>query len=328
MLHIIEHSLLDTVKLVPFLFVTYLAMEYLEHKAGEKTTHLVRKAGKWGPLIGGVAGAMPQCGFSAAASNLYAGRVISLGTLIAIYLSTSDEMLPIMISERAPMILIVQVLAMKAGIGMVAGFLIDAVMRARGMHHAGEHNHGHEHHHSHVEVSNHAHDDYHHEAHDHHHDNHHHEVHEHHHNEDYHIHEICEHDHCNCEEDGVFLSAVKHTLQITLFVLLITFALNFVLHSGGEDILATLLLDKPIIGPVIAALVGFIPNCAASVVITRLFLEGVIGMGSMMAGLLVNAGVGLVVLFRVNHHKGENLKIAGLLYIIGVVVGIALEFAM
>ena len=328
MLHIIEHSLLDTVKLVPFLFVTYLAMEYLEHKAGEKTTHLVRKAGKWGPLIGGVAGAMPQCGFSAAASNLYAGRVISLGTLIAIYLSTSDEMLPIMISERAPMILIVQVLAMKAGIGMVAGFLIDAVMRARGMHHAGEHNYGHEHHHSHVEVSNHAHDDYHHEAHDHHHDNHHHEVHEHHHNEDYHIHEICEHDHCNCEEDGVFLSAVKHTLQITLFVLLITFALNFVLHSGGEDILATLLLDKPIIGPVIAALVGFIPNCAASVVITRLFLEGVIGMGSVMAGLLVNAGVGLVVLFRVNHHKGENLKIAGLLYIIGVVVGIALEFAM
>lgn len=289
MLHIIEHSLLDTVKLVPFLFLTYLAMEYLEHKAGEKTTDMVRKAGKWGPLIGGVAGVVPQCGFSAAASNLYAGRVISLGTLIAIYLSTSDEMLPIMISERAPMNLIVQVLAMKAVIGILAGLVIDWVLRG--------------------------------------HEEHHHEAHEHNH-EEHHIHEICEHDHCNCEEDGVFLSAVKHTLQITLFVLLITFALNFVLHSGGEDILASLLLDKPVLGPVIAAIVGLIPNCASSVVITQLFLGGVIGMGSMMAGLLVNAGVGLVVLFRVNHHKGENLKIAGLLYIIGVVVGIALELLM
>lgn len=333
MLHIIEHSLLDTVNLVPFLFLTYLAMEYLEHKAGEKAAHMVRKAGKWGPFIGGVAGVVPQCGFSAAASNLYAGRVISLGTLIAIYLSTSDEMLPIMISERAPMALIIQVLAMKAVIGIVAGFIIDWVLRrnAQEGHPHKEHGHSHEGHHH--EEYGHGHEGHHHEEHEHGHEGHHHEVHEHSHdehphNEDYHIHELCEHDHCNCEKDGVFLSAVKHTLQITLFVLLITLVLNFVLHSGGEDVLATLLLDKPIVGPIIAAVVGFIPNCAASVVITQLFLEGVIGMGSMMAGLLVNAGVGLVVLFRVNHHKGENLKIAGLLYIIGVVVGMVLEFAM
>lgn len=314
MLHIIEHSLLDTVKLVPFLFLTYLVMEYLEHKAGEKTAHMVRKAGKWGPLIGGVAGVVPQCGFSAAASNLYAGRVISLGTLIAIYLSTSDEMLPIMISERAPMTLIVQVLAMKAVIGILAGFVIDCVLRGREEHHhvAGESSYG----------------GHHNEAHENNHDGHHHEEHEHSHDENYQIHEFCEHDHCNCEENGVFLSAVKHTLQITLFVLLITFALNFVLHSGGEDMLATLLLDKPVLGPVIAAIVGLVPNCASSVVITQLFLGGVIGMGSMMAGLLVNAGVGLVVLFRVNHHRAENLKIAGLLYIIGVAVGIVLELIM
>lgn len=354
MLHIIEHSLLDTVKLVPFLFLTYLAMEYLEHKAGEKTENIVRKAGKWGPLIGGVAGVVPQCGFSAAASNLYAGRVISLGTLIAIYLSTSDEMLPIMISERAPMALIVQVLAMKAVIGIVAGFVIDLVLRRQahahsheGHHHEvhvhsheGQHHeahaHSHEEHHDevhahshegqHDEAHAHSHEEQHHEAHAHNHEGHHHEGHDH--DEHFHIHEMCEHDHCNCEKDGVFLSAVKHTLQITLFVLLITLVLNFALHSGGEDVLATLLLDKPIIGPVIAAIVGFIPNCAASVVITQLFLEGVIDMGSMMAGLLVNAGVGLVVLFRVNHHKGENLKIAGLLYIIGVVAGIVIELVM
>lgn len=330
MLHIIEHSLLDTIKLLPFLFLTYLAMEYLEHKAGEKAEHMVRKAGKWGPFIGGVAGVVPQCGFSAAASNLYAGRVISVGTLIAIYLSTSDEMLPIMISERVPMNLIIQILAMKAVIGIVAGFVIDWTLRGHS-HNGDVEKHSHEEHHEdaqehcheehHEDAQGHSHEEYHQaeQEHNHNHDGHHH-------NENYHIHELCEHDHCNCEENGVFLSAVKHTLQVTIFVLLITLALNFVLHSGGEDILATLLLDKPVLGPLVAGIVGFIPNCAASVVITQLFLEGVIGMGSMMAGLLVNAGVGLVVLFRVNRHKAENLKIAGLLYIIGVVAGIVIEF--
>ena len=303
MWHIIEHSILDSIILVPFLFLTYLAMEYLEHKAGDKTARLVRKAGKWGPLIGGVAGVVPQCGFSAAASNLYAGRVISVGTLLAIYLSTSDEMLPILISERQSAALIIQILAMKAVIGIIAGFIVDAVMRGRGMGH-GSHK-GHEH------------------------GEHHHGEHGHHHGDEespYHIHEMCEHEHCNCEKDGVFLSAVKHTLQITVFILLITFALNLVLHFVGEDALANLILDRPVLGPVLAGIVGLIPNCAASVVITQLYLEGVIGMGSMMSGLLVGAGVGLVVLFRVNHHKAENLKITGLLYGIGVVVGIVIEF--
>lgn len=299
MFDIIADTLLDTIKLVPFLFLTYLAMEYLEHKAGEKTAHMVRKAGKWGPLIGGLAGAVPQCGFSAAASNLYAGRVISLGTLLAIYLSTSDEMLPILISERAPVSLMVQIVAVKAVIGIVAGFVVDAIMRGHSL--SGE---AHGHHHR--------------EKQGHHHD----------HEEHYHIHEICEHDHCNCEKDGVFLSAVKHTLQITFFVMLISFALNLVLYFVGEDALAHLILDRPVLGPVLAGIVGLVPNCAASVVITQLFLEGVIGMGAMMAGLLVGAGVGLVVLFRVNHHKGENLKIVGLLYGIGVAMGIVIELVL
>ena len=316
MIDVILDTLLDVVKLLPFLFLTYLAMEYLEHKAGEKTTHMVRKAGKWGPLIGGLAGAVPQCGFSAAASNLYAGRVISLGTLLAIYLSTSDEMLPILISERAPVSLMVQIVAVKAVIGIVAGFVIDAMMRGRSL--SGE---AHGHHYRekqghHVEQENyngHAHD---------------HNGHQHEHEEHYHIHEICEHDHCNCEKDGVFLSAVKHTLQITFFVMLISFALNLVLYFVGEDALAHLILNRPVLGPVLAGIVGLVPNCAASVVITQLFLEGVIGMGAMMAGLLVGAGVGLVVLFRVNHHKGENLKIVGLLYCIGVAMGIMIELVL
>lgn len=316
MFDIIADTLLDTIKLVPFLFLTYLAMEYLEHKAGEKTAHMVRKAGTWGPLIGGLAGAVPQCGFSAAASNLYAGRVISLGTLLAIYLSTSDEMLPILISERAPVSMMVQIVAVKALIGIVAGFVVDAMMRGRSL--LGEAN-GHHHREKqghHVEQESH-------DGHAHDHSGHHHD-----HEEHYHIHEICEHDHCNCEKDGVFLSAVKHTLQITFFVMLISFVLNLVLYFVGEDALAHLILDRPVLGPVLAGIVGLVPNCAASVVITQLFLEGVIGMGAMMAGLLVGAGVGLVVLFRVNHHKGENLKIVGLLYCIGVVMGIVIELVL
>lgn len=284
LLHIIEHSILDSLKLVPFLFLTYLAMEYLEHKAGDKVVKLVHKAGKMGPLVGGVAGAAPQCGFSAAASNLYAGRIISMGTLIAIYLSTSDEMLPILISEKQPIDMIVKLLLTKVVIGVIAGFVIDFIFSKK--------EHDHEHSHDHDEHE--------------------------------HIHEMCEHDHCQCEK-GIFRSAVSHTLQITFFILLITFALNLVLHLVGEDVLAQLILNRPILGPVLAGIVGLIPNCASSVAITQLYLGGALSAGAMMSGLLVGSGVGLLVLFRVNHNKKENLTIIGLLYFIGVLAGIVIE---
>lgn len=276
MLHIIEHSLLDTLKLVPFLFLTYLAMEYMEHKTGSKAQNLIRKAGKFGPVLGGVLGIVPQCGFSAAASSLFTGRVITLGTLIAIYLSTSDEMLPILLSAKAPVSEIAVILLAKAVIGMVAGVVIDFLMRNK--QHEDDHDH---------------------------------------------IHDICENEHCHCE-NGIFRSAVKHTLQITLFILLVTFALNLLLHHGGEDVLGNLLLNRPILGPVLAGLVGLIPNCAGSVVITQLYVEGAMGFGATMAGLLSGSGVGLLVLFRVNHDKKENCKVLALVYGIGVVVGILL----
>lgn len=275
MLHIIEHSLLDSLKLVPFLFLTYLAMEYLEHKTGQKVHKIIRKAGKWGPVAGGILGAAPQCGFSAAASNLYAGRVITLGTLLAVFLSTSDEMLPILISEKVAPELILKILFLKIAIGMAAGFVVDLIVGRKGK------------------------------------------------EEHPHIHEMCEQEHCHCEE-GIFRSAVKHTLKITFFILLVTFALNIVLHFGGEDAMAGVLRDRPIIGPMVAGLVGLIPNCASSVVITQLYLEGAMSFGTMMAGLLVGAGVGVLVLCRVNHDKRENLKIIGLLYVIGVVAGMIL----
>lgn len=277
---IILDTLIDGLKLVPFLFLTYLAMEYLEHKTGQKTQQIVKKAGKWGPLMGGLAGAVPQCGFSAAASNLYAGKVITLGTLLAIYLSTSDEMLPILISEKAPVMLIVRILLAKAVIGALAGFVVDVIFSKRGNEEEHEH-----------------------------------------------IHEICEHEHCHCEK-GIVRSALNHTVHITFFILAVTFALNLVLHFVGEDALANLVLNRPLLGPVLAGAVGLIPNCAASVVITQLYLQGAMSAGAMMAGLLVGAGVGLLVLFRVNHNRRENLKVLGLLYFTGVLAGILIEFLL
>lgn len=274
-IHFIEHVTIDTLKLVPFLFLTYLVMEALEHKAGDKTHAMVKKAGRLGPVVGSLLGALPQCGFSAAASNLFAGRVITLGTLIAIYLSTSDEMLPIMISENVGLPTILGILGIKVIIGMVAGLLIDFIISGK--------------------------------------------------EEEHHIHEMCEEENCHCEK-GIWMSALIHTLHITIFILLINFMLELLLESIGEEILAQMLLNKPILGPLLAALVGMIPNCASSVIITRLFLEGALGLGAMMAGLLVNAGVGVLVLFRVNKDKTENIKILGLLYVIGVIAGIVLGF--
>lgn len=276
MWEVILDTLADTLKLAPFLFLTYIVMEYLEHKTGEKTRKLVGRAGKWGPVLGAVAGAAPQCGFSAAASNLYAGRVITLGTLIAIFLSTSDEMLPILISEKVGVAMILKILGLKLLIGMAAGFAIDLAAGSRGR-------------------------------------------------QENHIHEMCEHDHCHCER-GIFGSALNHTGKILFFILLITFLLNTVLHFVGEGALSGLVLNKPLLGPAAAALVGLIPNCAASVVITQLYLEGAMGLGAMMAGLLTGAGIGILVLCRVNQDRRENFRIIALLYGIGVFSGIVIEW--
>lgn len=271
---------LDSVKLLPFLFLTYWIMEYIEHKTGDKTRKFLQKSGKWGPIFGSLAGLLPQCGFSAAASNLYAGRIVSMGTLIAIYLSTSDEMLPVLISESADTALIVKILAIKLIIGLAAGFCIDFCSRAcNGA--------------KKVQAD---------------------------------IHSLCEHEHCHCEK-SIFRSALHHTAQIFFFLVVVSLALNLVLFWKGEEVLAGLLLNRPVIGQLLAGMVGLIPNCAASVVITQLYMQGAMSFGAMMSGLLVGAGVGILVLCRVNHNKKENLKIIGLLYGIGVAAGIVIELA-
>ncbi len=275
---VVEHALLDNLKILPILFITYLIMEYVEHRSSAKLQQTVAKAGKVGPLFGGLLGVVPQCGFSGAAANFYAGGIISLGTLIAIFLSTSDEMLPILISESIDVFVIVKILALKLAIGVVAGFIVDIVNRKNKT----------------ADVKQ-------------------------------EIHEMCSHDHCNCEK-GVFRSAVKHTLQIFVFLLVVTMALGMVIELVGEDNLANLILNKPVIGEILAGIIGLIPNCSSSVIITKLYVSGAMGLGAMMAGLLVNSGVGVLILFRVNRNLKENLKILAILYGIGVVAGIVISF--
>ena len=278
MLEIIEDTLIDSIKLLPFLFITYLIMEYIEHKTKDKTKEAIKKSGKFGPLIGGVLGIVPQCGFSVSATNLYAARVITLGTLIAVYLSTSDEMLPIFISEAVPVTTILKILGVKLLIGVVAGFIIDFVISLV--------NKGKQ--------------------------------------EEEKIIDLCEKEHCHCE-NGIVKSALKHTINIFIFILLFTFILNVIIYLIGEETIAGFLTNQPILGPVIAGIIGLIPNCASSVLLTQMYLENVISAATMISGLLVGAGVGLAVLFKTNKGIKQNLKITALLYVIGVVSGILIE---
>lgn len=284
MLHILEHTLLhtieDSVKLLPFLFITYFLMEELEHHTGSKTQSRIRNAGKFGPLWGGLLGMMPQCGFSAAASSLYAGRVITVGTLLAVFLSTSDEMLPIFISAAVPAVTIAKILAAKVVIAVVSGFVVEAVY---------------------VNLLKKK-------------------------EKDMDIHIVCEEEHCKCE-DGALKSACKHTVKIFVYILLITFVLTLGIEIIGEENLAVVFQNMPVVGELIAALVGLIPNCASSVVITELYLSGIIGTGAMMSGLLVNAGVGLLILFRLNRDWKQNAGIVAALYALGVFWGVLIEFA-
>lgn len=275
MLHLIEHALGHTLTLLPFLYITYLAMEFLEHKLQGHSNRWMEKAGRLGPLVGGLVGVLPQCGFSAVAANFYAGRIISVGTLLAVFLSTSDEMLPLLISHQTAPWKMVEILALKAAIGIAAGFLVDLLLRKRKQ------------------------------------------------PED--IGHLCEHEHCHCHQGNLFLSALRHTVSIWLFLLVISIVLEVILHEVGEDTLYNVLQGHSVLTVVASALVGLIPNCAASVTITTLYLDGLLSFGAMMAGLLVGAGMGLLVLLRMNRDWKDNLRIVGLLLAVGIVCGVVLD---
>jgi len=283
-LHVLSHSVLhtlqDTAKILPFLFLTYLLMEFLEHKAGGTTERWLKRSGRVGPLIGGALGMLPQCGFSAAASGLYTGRVITTGTLIAVYLSTSDEMLPILISSGAELPLILKLLGTKLLIGVAAGFCVDGMTHflRRYMTEKPQPQ----------------------------------------------IEDLCERENCDCGNHFV-LSALKHTLYITLFLLLFTFVLNLTIELIGEENIGALVLNRPVLGSVLAALVGLIPNCASSIALTTLYMEGVISSGAMLSGLLVNAGVGLAILFRNNRPIRDSFRVVLILWCIAVLSGILID---
>lgn len=267
-------GLIDTLLIIPFLFLTYLLMEFIEHRAGDKAERFMQRAGAFAPAIGGLLGVVPQCGFSTAAANLYAGRVVSVGTLIAIFLSTSDEMLPILISGSVPVGTVVLVLLYKACVGIFVGMLVDFLLRLMKKP-----------------------------------------------NESINIDAICDEDNCHCER-GIWYSALHHTATISLFLLLITVAINALVFFIGEENLGAVMYDKPVIGHLIAAVFGLIPNCAASVALTSLCTEGLITAGTMLSGLFSGAGVGILVLFRVNKNLKENLLILGILIVSGVVFGL------
>lgn len=286
MIHILEHVVMhtfeDTIKLLPFLFLTYLGMEYLENRAAQKTVAMLSNTGKKGPIIGGILGIIPQCGFSAAAANLYAGGVITVGTMVAVFLSTSDEMLPILISGNADTKEILWILGVKVFVGIAAGLFVDfMVRRMNGGRQKGLH-----------------------------------------------IQEICERDHCHCEEGGILKPALIHTLRITVFIFVLLLGINFVAEWIGMERLVEFAAGYPVLSIFLVGLIGMIPNCAVSVAITTFYLEGVLSFGSMFAGLLACAGIGIVILFKMNQNWKKNVMITGGIYAISVLCGILVEILL
>ena len=288
LLHVLEHSVMDTLRLVPFLLVTYLAMEALEHSAADKVQSVVERSGKAGPAVGSLLGALPQCGFSAMAATLYAGRVVTVGTLVAVILSTSDEMVPVFLAHGEPLGRMLAIMGAKVLVGLVVGFAVDAALRA--MRRSGD---GHAH-----------------------------------------IHELCERAHCHCDDDdghghehghgrwSIVRSALVHTAQVSAWILAITFAFGLVIELVGTDALAAASANHPVRATFLAALVGMIPNCGASVAITELYLEGALATGPMLAGLLASGGVGLLVLWRTNADMRQNAVVTVFVYAVAVVTGL------
>ena len=273
MLEVIQDTLLDTIKLLPFLFVAFLIIEFIEHKLSNKQENIISKSGKLGPIVGALLGAVPQCGFSVLATNLYVTRIISLGSLISIYLSTSDELIPLMISHNAPITKILSIVSIKVVIGIISGFLIDLFIRK-------------------TTKSDFV---------------------------------LCEDEDCDCDH-SIIKSSLIHTLKISFFILIITFLINVLFHYADLSFLESALKNNKIITPFIASLIGLIPNCASSVMISELYLNNLISLGTTLSGLLTGSGVAIMVLVRKNKNISENIFIIGLIYIIGVIWGLLFNF--
>ena len=275
MKEVILDTIIDSLKLIPFLLVAFLIIELLEHKLNNKTKNIITKSKKIGPIIGSLLGVIPQCGFSVMATNLYITRIITLGTLISIYLSTSDEMLIIMISEKVEISLILKILLIKIFFGIVYGLIIDKIINKKKK----------------DKETN---------------------------------YELCDEEHCDCNH-SILLSAIKHTLHITLFIFIITLIINTIFTLLGDNYLSKILLNNSTLSSFITSLIGLIPNCAASGILTELYLNSTISLGALIGGLLTSSGSSLLVLIKNNKNQKENLSIILLLYALGVLSGIIIE---
>lgn len=277
MLDIIIDTLLDSIKLLPFLFTAFLIIETIEHKLNDKTRTIISKSGKLGPVLGSLFGIIPQCGFSVLATNLYITRIISLGTLIAIYLSTSDEMLPILIANNTSISSILLIIAIKFIVGIIFGYIIDFIFRKNN------------------KVN----------------------------------YEICNEEHCGCNHNhSLIKSSIIHTLKTLLYIIIITFIINILFNYMGEHYLRKIFMKDSIFAPFITSLVGLIPTCGSSIMLTELYLNNALNLGPTIGGLLTGSGVAILVLFKSNKDLKENLKILGLVYSIGVICGLVIELIM
>lgn len=279
-LDVLIDTALDSLKMLPFLFIAFLILEAIEHRAGQKITRALAASGKAGPIIGSALGCIPQCGFSVFAANLYSGGIITLGTLLAVFLSTSDEAVIILLSKPDKGAEILKLILIKVAIGIISGYIIDLIMRRRP-----------------AKPKN--------------------------------VEELCSSEHCHCHEHkGILYPAFLHTVKIFFFILIFTGILNFLIEFIGIEKLSSILLHDTFFQPFIAALIGLIPNCASSVMLTELYLNGAISFASIVSGLCSGAGIGLIVLFRANKNVKENLKIIGILYGISAVCGVLIELIM
>lgn len=278
MIDIILEALLDALKIVPFLFVTFFILEFLEHKLNKKTEKVLLKYKKFGPIVGGVLGAIPQCGFGTMAASLFSNKVITIGTVVAIFLSTSDEMLPIMLGHKADLSTILGILGFKVIVGVIIGLIVDLIFRKKGY------------------VKEHI-----------------------------HINDMCEDEHCHCDDKGIFSSSLVHTLKITGFILVANLVINFIVFFVGEEQLAKILLNDSLFTYFISSLVGLIPNCVSSVVITELYMSNLISLGTLFSGLLTGSGLGILLLFKQNKNLKENITVLSIIYFVGVVVGILVD---
>ena len=289
-LEILEETLHHSLLTVPFLFVAYLILEWIEHRAGEKLRHGLGHSGKYSIPIGSVIGLIPQCGFSVAAANLYAGRLISVGTVIAVFVATSDEALPIMLANPEGLNGILPLLVMKFALAVIAGFFADFLIFRHGRTAQCSEDHC-------------AHDE----------------------EREAATHSLCEH--CGCE-GGILRSTLHHTLETFLFLLIVLLAINTATTLIGEEFLSRILLSDSVFSPFLTALIGLIPNCAPSVLISELYLGGTLSFGAALAGLSSGAGLGLAMLFRINRDRKQSLKILLYLYLFSCAAGIVVDVVM